>query len=166
MGFFKYLSDILAQFTKTQRIFALLMLLLAGIILYLGKPIIDAISTDCDELTLRTEITEKRLQVLETELDSAERIIIKNQRECTNDISARETEFRQMLDDLSREAKKHKKISETPQRNLEMSYYDPNDTNVVSAMVIPPKKRIIVEDFSWIDDKIEGYKKKLSKNGK
>jgi hypothetical protein len=162
MGIFKYLSDILSKFSRTQRIFALSMLLMAAVVLYLGKPIIDALSTDCDELTIRIEIAEKRIRSLQTELDSSETTIIKNQRACTNDITQREQEFRMMLDDLSREVKRHKKIQTVPQRNLEMAIIDPNDSSVVSAMVRPEPKKIKIEDFSWIDSKIEDYKRKLS----
>jgi hypothetical protein len=67
-----------------------------------------------------------------------------------------------MLDDLSREVKRHKKLQTVPQRNLEMAIIDPNDSSVVSAMVRPEPKKIKIEDFSWIDSKIEDYKRKLS----
>jgi hypothetical protein len=43
-----------------------------------------------------------------------------------------------------------------------MAIIDPNDSSVVSAMVRPEPKKIKIEDFSWIDSKIEDYKRKLS----
>jgi hypothetical protein len=62
---FKYISNILSQFTPAQRILALLILVLSVIIITLGPSLIDAITLDRTELTKDLNNKETRINFLE-----------------------------------------------------------------------------------------------------
>lgn len=106
--FFKYISEILAKFSPTQRILALLMLLLTITVIIVTPIVVNAVTTyeECDTKMGRLE---KRITALETENDTLIIRIRKNQKECTNAIIQREDEFMALLDDLKRDITKEAK---------------------------------------------------------
>ena len=112
--FFKYISEILAKFSPTQRILALLMLLFTITVIIVTPIIVNAVSTTDEECDTKTGRLEKRIAALETENDPLVISIRRNQTACTNAIIQREDEFTALLDDLkgdiTKEAKKKSRI--------------------------------------------------------
>ena len=62
---FKYISQILSQFTKTQRVIALLMLLTSITIITIGPKLIDSITLDRKELEEKITKQKTRIKYLE-----------------------------------------------------------------------------------------------------
>jgi len=109
---FKYISEILAQFSMPQRIIALLVVLLSVIVITLGPSLINSITLDGDELW--TTINKQKTQIteLQDETFRLNQVIRDNQLECTNQIIDRE---REILEKLSFLENQMKNVS---QRNL------------------------------------------------
>ena len=138
---FKYISEIIGKFSMTQRITALVVLLIAITTITLGPSILDAVSQDNEELNLKVERQRKQLILLSNEVDSLTFVIRKNQRECTNQIIEREEEIYVQLDRLERELRSRN-------RNLSMIQSD----TIVASM------KVRVVDNS-MDDMMNGIKK-------
>ena len=100
---FKYISNILSQFTSAQRILALLILVLSIVIITLGPSLIGAITLDRGELVEDLNRKDAKIDFLEKRLDTLSNRIIDNQRNCTDMITSREEEFIKMLDKLKSE---------------------------------------------------------------
>jgi TolA-binding protein len=138
---FKYISEIIGKFSMTQRITALVVLLIAITTITLGPSILDAVSQDNEELNLKVERQRRQLILLSNEVDSLTFVIRKNQRDCTNQIIEREEEIYSQLDRLERELRSRN-------RNLSMIQSD----TIVASM------KVRVVDNS-MDDMMNGIKK-------
>jgi TolA-binding protein len=138
---FKYISEIIGKFSMTQRITALVVLLIAITTITLGPSILDAVSQDNEELNLKVERQRRQLILLSNEVDSLTFVIRKNQRDCTNQIIEREEEIYAQLDRLERELRSRN-------RNLSMIQSD----TIVASM------KVRVVDNS-MDDMMNGIKK-------
>lgn len=138
---FKYISEIIGKFSMTQRITALVVLLIAITTITLGPSILDAVSQDNEELNLKVERQRRQLILLSNEVDSLTFVIRKNQRDCTNQIIEREEEIYAQLDRLERELRSRN-------RNL----------NMIQSDTIVASRQIRVVDNS-MDDMMNGIKK-------
>lgn len=114
---FKYISEILSQFTRQQRIMALLMVLVTITLISLAPSLISAITTDRSELNDRVSKQDERIHLLENTIDTLDQKIRSNQRSCTQEIFAREEEFIKMLDDIKSEAYKCRTSNKTTRLN-------------------------------------------------
>ena len=158
---FKYISEILSQFSKTQRVMALLMVLTTITIISIGPTLIDSITTDRKELELKIIKQTERINSLENHTDTLDWQIRESQKSCTQEIYARENEFIQMLDEIRIEAFKYKVSTKTNNVvvNRKKSY---DDENVM--MMETPKQETKTEvkvDISPILSKIDKMKKKI-----
>ena len=142
---FKYISEIIGKFSITQRITALVVLLIAIITITLGPSILDAVSQDNEELNLKVERQRRQLILVSNEVDSLTFVIRKNQRDCTNQIIEREEEIYAQLDRLERELRLRN-------RNLSM----------ITSDTIVDSRQVRVVDNS-MDDMMNGIKK-IKKN--
>jgi len=142
---FKYISVIIGKFSITQRITALVILLIAIITITLGPSILDVVSQDNEELNLKVERQRRQLILVSNEVDSLTFIIIKNQRDCTNQTIEREEEIYAQLDRLERELRSRN-------RNLSM----------ITSDTIVDSRQVRVVDNS-MDDMMNGIKK-IKKN--
>ena len=97
---FKYIANILKQFTSKQRIMALLCILLTVIVLTLGPNFIDRITYDDTELQTKIEVQKTEINQLKLSVTSLSEQIIQNQIECTNRIVIREKEILDKITDL------------------------------------------------------------------
>jgi hypothetical protein len=121
--------NILNKFSKTQRITALILLLITIIAISLGPSIIKGVAPDTKDL--HNQIKEQRVEIDSLHhalIDQGDRIvdlnkkIVFNQQECTNSLAQREQEILQMIADL--------KKGFAP-RTLQTEYYDTNDSGLV-----------------------------------
>jgi hypothetical protein len=161
---FKYISEILSQFSKTQRVMALLMVLTTITIITIGPSLIDSVTTDRTELELKITKQTERITSLENHIDTLDWQIRESQKSCTQEIYARENEFIQMLDEIRSEAFKYKVSTKTNENivvNKKKS--NGNDDENVMMMEMPRQetKTEVKVDISPILSKIDKMKKNI-----
>ena len=163
---FKYIADIIKQFTPQQRILALLMLLLTIIIISVTPNITGAIAKDPIEYKKQIKEREERIDDLELTIDTLDLEIRTNQRKCTNEIADRELEFNKMLDDVLSDIRKGKKVVYN-QSNLKFIEHSAaqSDTSEVSAMMMQKPITIIKDDpvLNQIEGKLKAMRNKNKK---
>jgi len=159
---FKYISEILSQFSKTQRVMALLMVLTTITIITIGPSLIDSITTDRKELEDKITNQSNRIKILENQVDTLDSKIRAGQRSCTQEIWARENEFIQMLDEIRLEAFKYK-VSTKTNENIVVNRKSNGDDENVMMMEQPRQesKPEVKVDISPLLSKIDKMKKKI-----
>ena len=160
---FKYISEILSQFSKTQRVMALLMVLTTITIITIGPSLIDSITTDRTELELKITNQSNRIKILENQVDTLDSKIRAGQRSCTQEIYARENEFIQMLDEIRAEAFKYKVSTKTNENIVVNKMKSNGDDGTVMMMEMPRQetKTEVKVDISPILSKIDKMKKSI-----
>jgi hypothetical protein len=154
---FKYISEILSQFTKTQRVMALLMVLTTITIITIGPSLIDSITTDRKELELKITKQTDRISSLENHIDTLDFEIRQNQRSCTQEIYAREEEFIKMLDEIRAEVFKSKLSTHKNRSNAMMRFNDTINSKPITH--IEPEVKV---DMRSLLNKIDEMKKKIN----
>jgi cell division protein FtsL len=173
MDVFKYIAEILKQFTHAQKILALLMLLLAIIMLSLGPKMIDSMTKDTTELNAHIsqqdniiKLQNKRIHNLELTTDSLDTKIRNGERNCTDEIVKRENEFVAMLDELKGDMKRQPAIRTVKYH----ADYQPmpipvesegvaKDEMIVNMKMAEPV--IVQPNFNKFIDKIDKMKSKI-----
>ncbi len=157
---FKYISDIISQFSTGQKIIALLILVLSIIIITLGPSLIDAINVDKEEMKSIILEKSKKIDDLNKEVDTLQKKIRDGQIICTNEIFQREKNFIQMLDDLQAEARKEQNSSKILRK--ESFITNSIDTTV---MMMPQERStntvIIKNDMSKMIKEIDKMKERI-----
>lgn len=165
---FKYISEILSQFTKTQRVMALLMVLTAITIITIGPSLINSITTDRKELEDKITKQEQRINTLDDIIDTLNLKVRHNQRLCTEEMFSREEEFINMLDEIRSEAFKYKVSTKDKPKIMTVSNDDVGSSDGdVMMMEMPkpvPTKTEVKVDISPILNKIDNMKKMIKGN--
>ena len=159
---FKYISEILSQFSKTQRVMALLMVLTTITIITIAPSLIDSITEDRTELELKITKQTERITSLENHIDTLDWQIRESQKSCTQEIYARENEFIQMLDEIRAEAFRYKVSTKTSDVVVNRKKSTGDDENVM--MMEMPRQETKTEvkvDISPILSKIDKMKKNI-----
>jgi len=159
---FKYISEILSQFSKTQRVMALLMVLTTITIISIGPSLIDSITEDRTELESKITKQTERITSLENHIDTLDWQIRESQKSCTQEIYARENEFIQMLDEIRAEAFRYKVSTKTSDVVVNRKKSTGDDENVM--MMEMPRQETKTEvkvDISPILSKIDKMKKNI-----
>ena len=160
---FKYIPEILSQFSKTQRVMALLMVLTTITIITIGPSLIDSVTTDRTELELKITKQTERITSLENHIDTLDWQIRESQKSCTQEIWARENEFIQMLDEIRAEAFKYK-VSTRTNENIVVNRKKSNGDDETVMMMEMPRQETKTEvkvDISPILSKIDKMKKNI-----
>ena len=158
---FKYISEILSQFTKTQRVMALLMVLTTITIITIGPSLIDSITEDKTELELKITKQTERITLLENQVDTLDSKIRESQKSCTQEICARENEFIQMLDEIRAEAFKYrvsKRNNVSAMMRVKIDTINKHGDYELDDPIIEP---VVKVDISLILTKIDNMKKKI-----
>jgi hypothetical protein len=158
---FKYISEILSQFSKTQRVMALLMVLTTITIITIGPSLIDSITTDRKELELKIIKQTERITLLENHTDTLDWKIRESQKSCTQEIWARENEFIQMLDEIRAEAFKYrvsKRNNVSAMMRVKVDTITKHGDYELDEPIIEPGVKV---DISLILTKIDNMKKKI-----
>ena len=155
---FKYISQILAQFTRAQRILALVIVLLAIVIISLAPSYISTITMDRSELETKIRNQEIRIRSLESQIDTLDYRIRTGREDCTNEILAREQEFLIMLDELRGDMLKYKGIKKKDIRPI-----------MVDSLVVSERRVMILPEEPSFNpkpmiNKIDKMKSKIIKN--
>jgi len=157
---FKYISEILSQFTRTQRIMALLMVLTTITIISLAPSLISSITMDRHELENKITKQTERISSLENLVDTLDQKIRENQRSCTQELFTREEEFIKMLDDIKSEAYKCRTSNPTTKMLIRTEESDGEPVMKMQQMPTPEPKT----DISPILRKIDKMKRDIKKN--
>lgn len=181
---FKYISEILAQFTKSQKITALCILLFVILLITISPSLISAITLDRKDLDNKIENQASTIKRLEIEVDSLDLNMRKNQASCTKEITQkekeytdetvkREREFIAMLDELKRDIEKRNNINhsvvytkmELESHTKSNSYTDSlmGDTPEIVLATSSMKNDVSPINLNSVISKINGMKKKLNK---
>ena len=162
---FKYISEILSQFSKTQRVMALLMVLMTITIISIAPSLISSMTTDRKELEDKIAKQTERIISLENQIDTLDSKIREGQRSCTQEIYARENEFIQMLDEIKAEAFKYRVSTKTSTEPRVMMKTKSTSDGDVMMMEMPrkdePVKTEVKVDISPVLSKIDKMKKKF-----
>jgi hypothetical protein len=158
---FKYISEILSQFSKTQRVMALLMVLTTITIISIGPSLIDSITEDKEELELKITKQTERITSLENHIDTLDFQIRESQKSCTQEIYARENEFIQMLDEIRADAFKYKVSTKTSDVVVNRTKSTGDDGVMMMEMPRQETKTDIKVDISPVLSKIDKMKKKI-----
>jgi hypothetical protein len=169
---FKGIPEILEKFTLTQRILALLMLLMAIVLITLGPKLIDALTTSNTECISETKRQSVRITYLEKVVDTLDMKIIKNQRRYTNESAQREAEFIAMLDELKgdinrsknrRSVKLYPIVRKEMVRNVDSGgvAYSPAPDRIERSPTVIQESGISDKKVNDIVKKIETLKKKV-----
>lgn len=151
---FKYISEILAQFTAPQRVLALLLVLISIVMITLGPSFIDSITLNQEEFQSEIDNQKKLNAQFKTEIDSLTLQIIRNQKKCTDDIIAREIEIMEEIEKLKR------RIANTPVvESNAMMVLSPSDTGNVVPMspvqIVDPRPKMMMDGLNVIQRKIK-----------
>ena len=154
---FRYISEIIAQFSTPQKVIALSLILLSIVIITIGPSMIES----NDELKEEIDAKTIKIKALESELNEKDTKIRSEQKSCTNQILEREKEFVAMLDYLQNKAKKdnNKIISQT---NMEFFPVISVSDSLLYSPEPPTQSTIIVKnDMGNIINDIDNLKKKI-----
>lgn len=156
---FKYISEILAQFSTPQKVIALSLILLSIIIITIGPSIIES----NDELKSEIESKRTKIKALESELNEKDSKIREEQKSCTNEILEREKEFIKMLDYLQNKAKKEdgRIISHMNRESIQIRDSLLIKDSLLLSPAIQTSTIIIKNDMNSIIKEIEDAKKKI-----
>jgi hypothetical protein len=157
---FKYISEILSQFTRTQRIMALLMVLTTITIISLAPSLISSITMDRQELDNKITKQTERISLLENLIDTLDQKVRDGQRSCTQELFQRESEFIKMLDEIRAEAYKCKSVDKSPKMLVIDDGYDEELMSRIKSETKPETKT----DISPILRKIDKMKREIKKN--
>lgn len=144
---FKYLAQILAQFSMTQRIMALLIILFSVIILTLTPKFLDAFTQDNDELWETVNQQSTQIIQMRGEITRLNGEIINNERECTNEIIRREKEILDMIGNLENKMERTR-----PRTNM---IYDGVDTIMMTPL--PTDNSMMTRELKNIKNNIKNH---------
>lgn len=154
---FKYISEILAQFSKAQKITVLCILLFVILIISLGPSFISAITLDRKDLNTKIGQQDSTIRNLNTQVSELDLKIRRSESQCTNEIVKREMEFISMLDTLRKEMKMYNRLT----RPMINTSTVKNDSLIMSPRIIDPVSTH--KDLNPIINKIDEMEKRLSK---
>lgn len=129
MNPFKYIAEIIAQFSNSQRVIALLLMLLTITVISVTPKLIDSTSHNDSAFSERIEAQKLIIVKLNKETDSLNYIIRKNRLECTNEIVNRETEILEKISLIT-------DMANAPKRKMAMAP-PPAPSDGVSMMPLP-----------------------------
>jgi len=157
MSFFKEIPQILSEFSKTQKLMALILLLFTIIIITISPSIISTITLDRKDLENKIENKQGEVDNLKILLEELDSTIRTNQKNCTNEIVKRENEFLLMLKEIKREAINNEKAN-----NLVLEKFQYNEPILDSVVFLPQVPQVPrVEKKSTVIPKIEECEKKI-----
>jgi hypothetical protein len=157
---FKYISEIISQFSTPQKVIALSLVLFSIVIITISPSLIGAITMDRKDLNKSIEDKKEIIRVLEEELKVKNLLIIDNGRSCTNEILKREEEFITMLGQIKGDLRK-RDVKEEP--IIYESYRRSTDDSTMQ-MILPSPQVIQVKkdpDLKGVINKIEMMEKKI-----
>ena len=142
MNPFKHIAEIIAQFSNSQRVIALLLMLLTITVITVTPKLIDSVSHNDSAFSERIDAQKLIIVKLNKDADSLNYIIRKNQLECTNEIVNRETEILNKISLITDMANRpeRKMVRMPPPDGVSMSLPpqsvdEPNDNQLLNGLM-------------------------------
>ena len=134
---YKYISEILAKFSMGQRIFALIILLVAIVAISIGPKVIESLTYDDTELSRKIEVQKIEIKSLDSVVSYLNKQIIENQKKCTDDAVKREKEIIDMINEIQQYIKtKHAQQSNAVEE-VYMKSDEKNDYKEIQLFLQP-----------------------------
>jgi TolA-binding protein len=170
---FNYISQILKNFTSSQRILALLILVTSIVTITLGPSFINSNTNTCDELTIRLKSQEQQIIELNQRVNELNSQLLTGQKECTDNLISKQKEIMDIVNGMIKDAESSNKqtiVKTNETRKTTMKIIDDGNqsTGEVSAMMIkePETKVIIVKDNTEMIKKLKTMKCNIQNNFK
>jgi TolA-binding protein len=170
---FNYISQILKNFTSSQRILALLILVTSIVTITLGPSFINSNTNTCDELTIRLKSQEQQIIELNQRVNELNSQLLTGQKECTDNLISKQKEIMDIVNGMIKEVESSNKqtiVKTNETRKTTMKIIDDGNqsTGEVSAMMIkePETKVIIVKDNTEMIKKLKTMKCNIQNNFK
>ena len=138
---FKYISQILSSLTPGQRILGLVMILCSVTIITLGPSLINANTTNCEDLKIRVESQNTQIIELNKRVSDLNTSILQNQSECTNRLINKEKEIYDIIDEMENELQKNNK----PRNNYRLIRLETDSipTRTIETNQTPNNKKVL-----------------------
>ena len=168
---FNYISQILKNFTSSQRILALLILVVSIVIITLGPSFINSNTNTCDELTIRLKSQEQQIIELNQRVNELNSQLLTGQKECTDNLISKQKEIMDIVNGMIKDAEHSNKktiVKTNETRKTTMKIIDDGNqsTGEVSSMMVkePETKVIIVKDNTEMIKKLKTMKCNIQNN--
>ena len=138
---FKYISQILSSLTPGQRILGLVMILCSVTIITLGPSLINANTTNCEDLKIRVESQNTQIIELNKRVSDLNTSILQNQSECTNRLINKEKEIYDIISEMENELQKNNK----PRNNYRLLRLETDSipTRTIETNETPNNKKVL-----------------------
>jgi cell division septum initiation protein DivIVA len=138
---FKYISQILSSLTPAQRILGLIMILCSVTIITLGPSLINANTTNCEDLKIRVESQNTQIIELNKRVSDLNTSILQNQSECTNRLINKEKEIYDIISEMENELQKNNK----PRNNYRLISQETDSipTRTIETNETPNNKKVL-----------------------
>jgi hypothetical protein len=170
---FNYISQILKNFTSSQRILALLILVTSIVTITLGPSFINSNTNTCDELTIRLKSQEQQIIELNQRVNELNSQLLTGQKECTDNLISKQKEIMDIVNGMIKDAESSNKqtiVKTNETRKVTMKIMDEGNgsTGEMSQMRIekPETKVIIVKDNTEMIKKLKTMKSNIQNNFK
>ena len=138
---FKYISQTLSSLTPAQRILGLIMILCSVTIITLGPSLINANTTNCEDLKIRVESQNTQIIELNKRVSDLNTSILQNQSECTNRLINKEKEIYDIISEMENELQKNNK----PRNNYRLISQETDSipTRTIETNETPNNKKVL-----------------------
>lgn len=134
---FKYISQILNSLTPAQRILGLVFILFTITIITLGPSIINANTTNCEDLNLRVSSQNKQIIELNNRITELNNTLLSSQTECTNRLVSKQKEILDIISQMENELVKNNSSS----NHLKLISRETKPDSLVSFRTLKPLKQ-------------------------
>jgi len=147
---FRYIADIIAQFSASQKIIALLLILFSITIISVSPLLIQDKNEMIDEINKKNS----KILILEKEIEDKDTKIRDGQKSCTNQIIEREKEFISMLDQLKNKALKEDNTVINQMNYESYPIGDSTGNRKSSTIIIKNDMKSMIKEIDIIKGKI------------
>lgn len=132
---FKYIGDILKQFTSTQRLIALLILLISITIIMVGPKLVESFKTDKKDYEQLVVSLRNRNMTLTTENEDLSNQILINRRECRIKLVEKENEIIDVLSKIENNLNRNRHLQKV---TTDTFVVNDSITKISSVKVLEP----------------------------
>ena len=132
---FKYVGDILKQFTSTQRLIALLILLISITIIMVGPKLVESFKTDKKDYEQLVVSLRNRNTTLTTENEDLSNQILINRRECRIKLVEKENEIIEVLSKIENNLNRNRHLQKV---TTDTFVVNDSITKISSVRVLEP----------------------------
>jgi TolA-binding protein len=134
---FKYISQILNSLTPAQRILGLIFILCTITIITLGPSLINANTTNCEDLNFRVNSQNQQIFQLNTRITELNNTLLNSQTECTNRLVTKQKEILDIISQMENELVK----TQTKNNGLRLiSKENTSDSLNTMRTITPPQQ--------------------------